>query len=507
MKKLPWKKEDVILCRPARREPPPVLPLAIAGLYRKAALEDGGSIVLLMKRFKFPSPAITGLLYAVIFCSAASASEVRVRMERDPAGGSFQFGRVPPPARNDAAASARFEIVTGGRDRNAAELDVLHDGRVPQDEDQPSANFFFAGDGGRLRLDLGSIIPVKNVATYSWHPGGRGPQVYVLYGSDGMGAGFNPAPGEGVDPVTCGWERLARVDTRPSGDRPEEPGGQYGVLIEADADAENLGRFRYLLFEVFKTDERDPFGNTFFSEIDVLHAGHPEPERHRPEQITVQFASADGRYHWTIDATAAPDLVEWSRERLRPVIEEWYPRLVELLPSPGFQPPANVVFRYRHDMGGTPASAGGNRVNLNTRWFRGELQREALGAVVHEMVHVVQSYGRARRREPGFTRTPGWLVEGIADYIRWFLYEPETRGAEITERNFDRARHDASYRITGNFLNWVTERHDPEIVPVLNAAAREARYSESIWKERTGLSLEELGEAWRREHAERLGVK
>src|SRR5690554_3400436 len=48
MKKLPWKKEDVILCRPARREPPPVLPLAIAGLYRKAALEDGGSIVLLM---------------------------------------------------------------------------------------------------------------------------------------------------------------------------------------------------------------------------------------------------------------------------------------------------------------------------------------------------------------------------------------------------------------------------------------------------------------------------
>src|SRR4029450_5545687 len=59
------------------------------------------------------------------------------------------------------------------------------------------------------------------------------------------------------------------------------------------------------------------------------------------------------------------------------------------------------------------------------------------------------------------------------DYFRWFLYEPEAKGAEITERNLARAKYDASYRITGNFLNWVTQRHDREIVRKLNAAARE----------------------------------
>ena len=39
-------------------------------------------------------------------------------------------------------------------------------------------------------------------------------------------------------------------------------------------------------------------------------------------------------------------------------------------------------------------------VNLNAIWFRRALGREALGAVVHEMVHVVQNYGKARRDNP-----------------------------------------------------------------------------------------------------------
>ena len=42
---------------------------------------------------------------------------------------------------------------------------------------------------------------------------------------------------------------------------------------------------------------------------------------------------------------------------------------------------------------------------------------------MHELVHVVQQYRR---------RPPGWLVEGIPDYIRWYLYEPQSRGAEIS---------------------------------------------------------------------------
>ena len=155
-------------------------------------------------------------------------------------------------------------------------------------------------------------------------------------------------------------------------------------------------------------------------------------------------------------------------------------------------------------MGGTPASAGGGFINCNPTWFRKELKREALGSVVHEMVHVVQSYGR--RRSADGQRMPSWLVEGIPDYIRWFLYEPQTKGAEITERNLARAKHDASYRITGNFLNWVTQKYDTNIVQKLNAAGRVGRYSDEIWKQSTGKTEQELGAEWRKSHEERLAA-
>lgn len=68
-----------------------------------------------------------------------------------------------------------------------------------------------------------------------------------------------------TDPAKCGWKLLATVDTRP---KDGKPGGQYGVSITGSSGA--LGKFRYLLFDVVPTETDDPWGNTFFSEIDVL---------------------------------------------------------------------------------------------------------------------------------------------------------------------------------------------------------------------------------------------
>lgn len=226
-----------------------------------------------------------------------------------------------------------------------------------------------------------------------------------------------------------------------------------------------------------------------------------------PAASTTNHFSADGgRYHFILNTTVAPDLTDWADRELRPVIQTWYPKLVTLLPSEGFSPRTNVTIRFKDDMGGTPASAGGGTINCNAGWFRKELKREALGSVVHEMVHVVQSYGRPRRGDTNATRMPGWLVEGIPDYIRWFLYEPQTRGAEITARNLARAKYDASYRISGNFLDWVTRHHDTNIVQKLNAAGRQGRYREEIWKEATGKSLPDLGQEWKSFHEKRLGA-
>lgn len=185
---------------------------------------------------------------------------------------AFRFEHVAPPAKDDAAAHATLTLIAGTLDRGSAELTALTDGATPMMEDEPGANVFFKPDssGGRIRLDLGSVIDVAAVNTYSWHPDSRAPQVYYLYASDGAAPGFNPAPAIKTDPTTCGWKRIAFVDTRPQDTRPTEgdAGGQYAVSI-TDTDGP-LGRYRYLLFDVFETESEDVWGNTFYSEIDVI---------------------------------------------------------------------------------------------------------------------------------------------------------------------------------------------------------------------------------------------
>lgn len=454
-----------------------------------------------------PKAVLAGLILITMLPSVC-LGEIQVVAERSDKGSAsaaFKFKNVPAPVKGDAGEKAKFTLVDGQRDGNGGDLARLNDGRLPREEDQPAENFFFraGADGGRIQIDLGSSIAIKQVNTYSWHGGARGPQVYMLFASDGSAPGFIAEPKRDTKPESCGWKLIARVDTRPK----EGPvGGQYGVSVSDSA--ENIGSYRYLLFDIFRTETEDAFGNTFFSEIDVNEPGSPViaavSEEAKP--ITRTFTADSGKYHFIIDTTVAPDLTDWADTQLRPVVQEWYPKLVALLPSEGFKARTNVTIRFRDNMGGTPASAGGGSINCNAGWFRKELKREALGSVVHEMVHVVQNYGRVRRDDPNATRMPGWLVEGIPDYIRWYLYEPQTKGAEITARNLSRAKYDASYRISGNFLNWVATKYDTNIVVKLNAAGRAAKYREELWKEATGKTVQELGDEWKKFHEQRLAA-
>ena len=145
-------------------------------------------------------------------------------------------------------------------------LTKLTDGRMPAVDDAPDDNVFFAPGTpeGRLRMDLGKVMAVGRISTYSRHKGTRSPQFYHVYGSDGAAIGFDPSPKFVVNPATRGWTHIAGVDTRSS---IAKRGGQCGVSI-ADPAAP-LGRFRYLLFVTFATESDDPWGHTFFSEISV----------------------------------------------------------------------------------------------------------------------------------------------------------------------------------------------------------------------------------------------
>lgn len=185
---------------------------------------------------------------------------------------------------------------------------------------------------------------------------------------------------------------------------------------------------------------------------------------------------------FVVDVTDAPEMKEWAEKAARNC-ERQYAMICEELMSPGFKPHTLITMSLKSDYNGV-AEAGNDRIRGSVKYFKSH--PDDLGAMVHETVHCVQLY-RSRRN-------PGWLVEGVADYIRFFKYEP----GKIGRMNLDQARYDGSYRVTAAFLNFVTEKYDSSLVKKLNTAMREGKYSEDIWMELTGKTIEQLNQEWRR---------
>src|SRR5579859_1115607 len=126
-----------------------------------------------------------------------------------------------------------------------------------------------------------------------------------------------------------------------------------------------------------------------------------EPNTNTPPFL---IRSADGSCEISIDTSEAPDLKQWADQKLAPVLAEWYPKLIALLPSKGYSPPTNFSVRIRPGNG--VAATGRNRITANATWLERELKGEAIGALLHEEVHVVQQYRGGRRSDPDYKRPP-----------------------------------------------------------------------------------------------------
>jgi len=177
------------------------------------------------------------------------------------------YGLVPAPNQENAARRGSVSLVDGVRSNSSGPPGRVLDGRMPDNEDSPSQCLEFGESTleGRFKLDLGKLISIAQINTYSWHKDTRAPQVYKVYGSDGKPSDFNPAPPIGTDPTTCGWTKIAAVDSRPASG---PPGGRYAVGISDPVGA--IGSYRYLLFVVFPTETTDAWGHTFYDEVNVI---------------------------------------------------------------------------------------------------------------------------------------------------------------------------------------------------------------------------------------------
>ncbi|MBI3877013.1 MAG: DUF3472 domain-containing protein [Verrucomicrobia bacterium] len=178
----------------------------------------------------------------------------------------------------------------------------------------------------------------------------------------------------------------------------------------------------------------------------------------------------------TVDTSEVPELAEWGLKAGK-LCEEWHPRISALLASEGFTPPSAVRIVFKKDMKGVAATSGA-KISVAADFVKGHTND--FGMIIHELTHVVQSYPPSRA---------GWLVEGIADYIRLFHFEPNAPRPRI---NPDKASYRDAYKTAAMFLAWAQERHDKELVKKLNQSLREKKYRDELFKEFTGKTLDEL---------------
>ena len=184
---------------------------------------------------------------------------------------------------------------------------------------------------------------------------------------------------------------------------------------------------------------------------------------------------------FTLDVADAPEIKEWA-EKVARVCEKSYPMINEELKSDGYKPPTTVTMALKNSYRGVAAASAG-RIVGSVKYFKAH--PDDIGAMVHETTHIVQHY-RGRNN-------PGWLVEGVSDYVRFFKYEP----GKLGQIDPNRAHYNGSYRTTAAFLAYLTNKYDKQIVRKLNAMMREGKYTNDAFRQLTGKTEKELDEEWR----------
>jgi hypothetical protein len=192
--------------------------------------------------------------------------------------------------------------------------------------------------------------------------------------------------------------------------------------------------------------------------------------------------------------TEFPEAKEWAIAA-KALVEEWYGKLTQLLATDGVDPltgkkdgkefraPKVLKLEFKPNIG-PPAYATGDTITVKGEWITAH--PDDLGMMIHELTHVIQQY-------PDSPFKPGWLVEGIADYIRWWRYEPELHSTSgRTKIDFTKAKYTDAYRTTGMWLAWSSRKYNMALVPALDHALRGAKDPMPVFKLATGKSADEL---------------
>ncbi|MBV9085582.1 MAG: DUF4157 domain-containing protein [Acidobacteriaceae bacterium] len=215
-------------------------------------------------------------------------------------------------------------------------------------------------------------------------------------------------------------------------------------------------------------------------------------------------AAADQNFEVIVDASRAPDAQPYVAP-VKALLNEWYPKINVLLFGERHRLPFNkieVIFESnmdsrqpRNPLAGASAYTKGNVIHVDFGYLR-RMRSDYRGLFIHELTHVNQHYKRVEG--------DGWLVEGIASYVRHKYFDKDiepalrlqsdgkARGYPLTSAQLTADGYKFGYTIASAFLFWLEQQKDPNIVLSLNEALSKGRYSDKVFLKRCGAPLPQL---------------
>lgn len=187
---------------------------------------------------------------------------------------------------------------------------------------------------------------------------------------------------------------------------------------------------------------------------------------------------AEPAFTVTLDYSEAPECRAFA-EKSKALVEEWYPKINEILFSKDHPlPTKDVRIKFQHMKGVAHATSDG--IHISAEWIA--KKPDDYGMVVHELTHVVQAYNGGGE---------GWLTEGIADYIRHQYFEKD--GDQLKKRiNPVKSSYHQAYTTAAAFLIWLEENKDKELVHKLNAASHDHTYKKELFVQYCGADVDAL---------------
>jgi hypothetical protein len=176
-----------------------------------------------------------------------------------------------------------------------------------------------------------------------------------------------------------------------------------------------------------------------------------------------------------INDDASFDTVE--QQRMVKTFFTVYPKLVKTYNKKSLKQVTMVIDTTYNGV----AETANGKVTISNRWMH--KHPEDIDVITHEVMHIVQDYGD--------TNGPGWLTEGIADYAR-YKFGVNNTAAKWELKYKAGQNYNDGYRVTARFLVWIEAKIKPGIVKELNTQMREHTYTDAIWQQQTGKTLDEL---------------